>query len=244
MTSILPGKAWRSLAAVSALSAWAAPALAEESYPDIPEPMVFDMIRPMGARAGELEANVLATTPFSGQDRALEWAPEVEYVLADGIAIEGELPFENNRLVELKMGLQGTFGTMDRGRIVHGVQYLGIYDRHTKRASHALLYMLGRRHTTRLSTMTMVGAGDVRVGQSETRPGLIVNHSTFVDVAPGRVAGLEVNYNSGADGGVLMMPQYHGRLTRRIGFQLGAGVDKKRGASARPTGGLRMIREF
>lgn len=139
----------RKVAAAAALLA-AMPATANETgYPHVPEPMVFDMVRPMGARRGELETNVLALSPLSGQERTIEWAPEVEYAVADNLAIEFELPFEGRRLAELKMGVQGTFGTLDGGRIVHGIQYLGIYERESRSASHALLYMVGRRHDAR-----------------------------------------------------------------------------------------------
>jgi hypothetical protein len=226
--------------------AGAAPAAAREadSYPDIPEPMVFDMVRPMGARRGELETNVLALSPLSGQERALEWAPEIEYAVADGFALEFELPFEGTRLAELKMGAQATFGTMDQGRIVHGVQFLGIYERESGRTSQALLYMLGRRHNERLSTMSMVGVGDVRLGQSESDAGLLVNHSTFYDLGRDRVVGLEVNYKSHRDGGVALIPQFHAPLADKINVQFGAGVDRQRGERARPVGGVRLIKEF
>ncbi|WP_315764366.1 hypothetical protein [Sphingomonas sp. Y38-1Y] len=231
-------------AAAAAVTIAAAMPAAAADYPDIPEPMVFDMIRPLGAKKGELEINALATTPLSGQSRVVEWAPEIEYAVTDGFAIEFELPFENARLTELKLGLQKTFGTMDNGRIAHGVQYLGIYDRHDDSASHAVLYMIGRRHSEKLSTMTMVGVGDVRVGQPESEAGLLVNHSTFYHIAEDKVAGLELNYKSGQDGGVLAMPQYHGSLAKKVAIQAGAGVDKQRGAKARPVAGLRLIREF
>jgi len=220
-------------------------ASAEETRgPHVPEPMVFDLVRPLTARRGELEANVLALSPLSGQERVLEWAPEVEYAVADGSAVEIELPFEGGRLAELKVGLQQSFGTLDGGRSVHGVQYLGVYERQTDRTSHALLYLHGRRWNTRLSTLSMIGIGDVRVGQSERTAGLLVNHSTFYDLNEASVAGLEVNYNSAPDGGVLLMPQYHRRLSGRLSAQAGAGVDQKRGSAARPVVGLRVVREF
>lgn len=47
-------------------------------YPHIPEPMVVDRMRPLAARQGELEANVLATGPLPESDRKTEWAPEAE----------------------------------------------------------------------------------------------------------------------------------------------------------------------
>lgn len=236
---------YRSLTfALAAMTATPAAAVVEDGYPHIPEPMVFDMVRPMGARKGELEANVLALTPLSGQERALEWAPEVEYAVANGIALEFELPFEGRRLAEVKVGAQATFGTLDNGRIVHGVQYLGIYERHSGRTSQAVLYLFGRRHDARWSTLSMVGVGDVRLGQSESDAGLLVNHSTFYDLGDQRVAGLEINYKSGGDGGVALTPQYHAPLAANLSLQVGAGVDKQRGERARPIGGLRVIKEF
>lgn len=214
------------------------------AYPDIPEPMIFDMVRGLGARAGELEANVLATSPLGGQERAVEWAPEVEYAVADNLAVEFELPFEDRALVELKMGVQATFGTLDGGRIVHGAQYLGIYDRHDGSVSNALLYLIGRRHSRRLSTMTMIGVGDVRVGQPDRAAGLLFNHSVFYDLTPGSVLGFETNLKSGREGGILLMPQWHRTLGERLAFQAGAGMDKARGAPARLVSGLRVIRQF
>ena len=233
-------------AAVILTIAGAVPAVARDGadYPHIPEPMVFDMVRPMGARKGELETNILAVSPLSGQERALEWAPEVEYAVANGFALELELPFEGTRLAELKMGAQATIGTFDRGRIVHGLQYLGIYERESGRTSQALLYMLGRRHSERLSTMTMVGVGDVRMGQSESDAGLLVNHSTFYDLGRDWIAGVEVNYKSHRDGGVAVIPQFHAPLADKVNVQLGAGVDRQRGERARPVGGVRLIKEF
>jgi hypothetical protein len=213
-------------------------------YPDIPEPMVFDMIRPLGASKGELEVNTLALSPLSGQERALEWAPEIEYAVADGFALEFELPFEGARLAELKMGAQATLGTLDGGRVVHGLQYLGIYERESDSASHALLYLIGRQHSPRWSTMSMIGIGDVRVGQSESEAGLLVNHTTFYDLGKSRIAAVEVNYKSGHDGGVLVMPQYHAPVTDKVGVQFGLGIDKQRSAAARPVAGARLIKEF
>ncbi len=231
-------------ALASCIAVWAAPAAAIPEIPEIPEPMVFDMVRGLGASAGELEINALATSPFSGQDRVVEWAPEIEYAVVDGLALEFELPFENRRLTELKLGVQGTLGTMDGGRMIHGLQYLGIYDRHDKSTSHALLYLLGRRHSERWSTMSMVGVGDVRVGQSEKVAGLLVNHTTFYNLNEKQIAALELNFKSGPDGGLLAMPQFHTALAKKVSLQLGTGLDKQRGARGRPVGGLRLIREF
>jgi hypothetical protein len=42
------------------------------AIPAIPEPMIFDMVRPLGARRGELEVNALAKVNLSGPGRHVE----------------------------------------------------------------------------------------------------------------------------------------------------------------------------
>lgn len=214
------------------------------SYPHIPEPMVFDMIRPLGAHQGEFETNALATSPLSGPDRVTDWAPEAELAFADGMAIEFEFPFQDNRLTEYKLGLQATFGTFNHGRSVHGAQYLGIYDRKRHTYLNSLVYMLGNRFSSRWSTMSMIGVADISWSRSSRRNDLILNHSTFYDATSSTVLGLEVNYLSGQDNHVLLMPQIHQRLTRMTSIQFGLGVNKSRGESARPEVGMRLIHQF
>ena len=60
----------------------------------ITEPMIFDMVRGLGAKKGEFEANVLAEILVDEYgDRDIHWAPEVEFAVLDGFALELELPF-------------------------------------------------------------------------------------------------------------------------------------------------------
>jgi len=48
----------------------------------IPEPLMFDLVRGLGARQGELEVNSLADFPLNyTTTRGIDWAPEVEYAL-------------------------------------------------------------------------------------------------------------------------------------------------------------------
>ena len=217
---------------------------AQTDYPDVPEPMIFDMMRPLGAKRGELEVNTLATVPLSGRDDAVNWAPEVEYALADGFAIEGELPFVNGRLAELKLGLQASFGTTGGGRTGHGVQYLGIYDRRAGHYRSSFAYMAAHRYNSRWSSVTMAGLGDVRLSGGRGRNGAILNHSTFYDSREGQVLGLEVNYRGGSEGYWLLMPQWHQQLGGNFAMQTGIGAEKPHGDVFRPTAGLRIIRQF
>jgi len=217
------------------------PAIAQ-SGPDIPEPMVFDMIRPLTAKAGEIEVNALAQRDLTGPRHELEWAPEVELAVADGLAVELELPLIDNRVVQYKMGLQKRLGTFRGGRSVHGVQYLGLHDREDGGWTSTLLWLLGNRFGERWSTMTMVGIGDVTLREGN-ETGFIVNHSTFYDLTPDTVLGLELNRQNGDGAYWLLMPQVH-RAFGKLGVQGGLGAERARGERFRPRLGLRVIREL
>lgn len=117
--------------------------LSSDGMPHIPEPLLFDLVRPLGASKGELEVNVLAQhNRRSGRN---ELAPEIEYVLADGLAVELELPFDGNRLEQFKVALQGTLGTLRSGSMVHGWQGILRRERdHGGAYSGDLLYLNGQ----------------------------------------------------------------------------------------------------
>ena len=84
------------------MAAIAGPAAAAPTQdgPDIPEPMVFDMIRPLTAKRGEVEVNTLVQRDLSGPRGEVEWAPEIEMAVADGFAVELELPLIDTRVVQ------------------------------------------------------------------------------------------------------------------------------------------------
>ena len=218
------------------------PALANEA-PDIPEPMVFDMVRPLGAKQGELEANTLAQWNLSGPERAVEWAPEIEYALFDGFALEAELPIEGNTITDYKMGLQGTFGTFANGRGIPGVQYLGLYNRADNRWESTLVYIVGLRWSERWSTLSMIGAGDVTFSGPSNR-NVIVNHSTFYDLDSSNHVGVEINTRRGGDAYTLVMPQAQFTLADRLSLQAGLGAVRSDGEPWRPRVGARLIKEF
>lgn len=233
----------KSVLLVAALSL-SPPALAQ-GYPNIPEPMIFDMVRPLGAKRGELEANALAQRNLSGRRRSVKWGPEVEYAIADGFAMEFELPGEDLGVTDYKIGIQGTFGTLAGGQGAHGLQYLGAYNRERSQWESSLLYLLGYRFDNRWSMMAMVGIGDVAVGgRDHDRSNLIVNHSTFYDMSEATTLGFEINARRGADSYTLLMPQVHQALTASLKVQAGLGVVREQGDAWRPSVGLRLIKEF
>lgn len=246
-----PGK----LLSVAVPALLAAPALAStvQGAPLIPEPMVFDMVRPLAAPRGELEANTLALFPLDAPGEAIDWAPEIEYAFADGHAIELEFPFANGRLTGFKLGLQGTFGTLLENtllekRVVHGWQYLGVLDRDDGRLASSLLYLLGARWGGPWSSMTMIGLDRPATPRDRTLPrdnALLINHAVFRELGEHRVIGIETNVRtSSRQTSLLVMPQLHERLSGHLMLQLGAGVQKPPRKPVHPTLAMRLVREF
>lgn len=219
-----------------------APAAAQEA-PDIAEPMVFDLVRPLGARRGELEVNTLAQRDLSGPSPVVEWAPEVELAVADGFAVELELPFENRRLTDLKLGLQGTFGLLDGGRGIHGVQYLGLWNRAARRWESSLLYVVGYRFGARVSTLSMIGVGDLSAAGAAERA-ILLNHTSFYATGENTTLGVEVNVRAGRERSTLFMPQVHQTLTPRLEVQAGLGARHETGDTWRPRAGVRLVRSL
>lgn len=218
------------------------PAAAQDA-PDIAEPMVFDLVRPLGAKRGELEINALAQRNLSGPNRAVEWAPEIEYAVADGFAVELELPLSGRRVTDYKLGLQQTFGLINNGRGIHGVQYLGLWNREHRRWDSSLLYVIGNRFGPRTSTLTMIGVGDVGAAGPQTRA-FLLNHTSFYDVGDRTVAGVEVNLRIGHERSTLIMPQVQQDLGERFQLQAGLGASRHDGDSWRPRAGIRVVRQL
>lgn len=114
-------------------------------FPHIPEPMVFDLVRPLGTVKGELEINTLAQYAVNGE---VDWAPEIEYAVRDGLAFELELPFENSRVQDYKVAAQGTLKDYSN-HFIHGWQVIGRYARTEKSYSADPLYIMGYRFNER-----------------------------------------------------------------------------------------------
>ena len=244
-SSILISKVAAAFVVCAALSTAARSEPLASENPRIPEPMVFDLLRPLGARAGEREVNAIATRPFGGG--STHWGPELEYAYADGQSFELELPFENERVTQYKFALQGTLGTSADGRWIHGWQYLGLYDRDSRTFQNALLYISGYRFDARWSMLSMAGLR--QVGLREHGPTtLLLNHSVFYDVDPETVLGLEFNLRHSIAGDedthALVIPQIHRRLSDTTSVQAGLGVEFQRERDAGLVAAMRLIREF
>lgn len=234
-------------------------AASEDDQPRIPEPMVFDLMRPLGAHQGELEVNVLGLFPIASRGEGggvpdalglpgegVEWAPEVEYAVLDGFTLELELPFENTTVAAYKGGAQWTFGKAFGNSFIHGAQFIVQYDRQPANWLPTLTYVAGMRFSRTWSVLGMFGFRGVT---NPEHPGDelegIMNISVFADVAPHITLGVETNLAESVGGktNFLLMPQLQWEVTDHFMLQGGIGArmtDENTLAEA----SVRVIRSF
>jgi len=211
---------------------------------EVPEPLLFDLVRPLGARKGELEVNTLAIFPWNASNTnpeddpfgsgsttfdkgGIEWAPEIEFAIADNFAIEFELPFESSTLEEYKLGLQWTIGTALDNRYIHGFQMLIQPTSAWENWNSTLLYLAGMRFDETWSALLMVGGRMDFEGpdNSETFERLL-NASIFADLSDPARVGLETIYAAKLDGTAefILVPQGHYQFAENFQVQSGFGL--------------------
>jgi hypothetical protein len=244
---------------------WPAGEPEEDGPPILPEPMVFDLIRPLGARRGEREVNVLGMVPLnrsfskagvaddplgivprSPDRRGIEWAPEIEVALWDGFAVEFELPFEEARLEAYKAAAQWTFGTGLNNQFIHGTQVIVQYDVDEPLWTPTFLYLAGLKIDPVWSLLMMYGFRTEFAGRGvQERTETILNVSLFAEVTERFTLGMETNY-AGAMSGVstwLAMPQIHWDISERLTLQGGVGARFTEEFTL-PEAAFRVISEF
>lgn len=224
---------------------------AEELYdgddvPRIPEPMFFDLVRPLGAIRGEAEINTLAMIPLNRNMGRPEWAPEVEFAIADGLAFEFELPFEEWSLMSYKTAAQITFGKGFNDKFIHGAQGILVYDKAIGNWSPTVLYLAGIQIDETWSALAMAGlrtelGGEDRVGRTQR----LLNVSLFRHVSDYTTLGIETN--TAVDVGGLsefrLMPQFHRELWDHVMLQAGSGCLFTREATI-PEAAFRLVYSF
>ena len=194
----------------------------------IPEPMVFDLVRGLGAKQGEVEVNVLGIFPTKNSDlRGIQWAPEIEAAIFDGIALEFELPFERSHLEAYKFAGQVTFGTAFQNHFIHGSQIIVEKINGKIIWETSLLYIPGVRLNEVFSMLAMIGFRNASGSDIDNDTELIVNYSAFADLGSVSSLGVELNYASGLngeDGAFRLMPQAHIEIIDHLMLQVGVGA--------------------
>lgn len=193
--------------------------------PRVPEPMVTDLVRNLGAAQGELEANVLFVAPTRAASAA-QWAPEIEVVFWDGWALELELPMRGTHVESFKLGLQATLGVSDDRRFAHGLQWLGELRSDGARVDNTLVWIGALRFSQRFSAMLLTGAR-VDVGTRDGAVSLRAMASPTLFYEPNRSVSIGVESRvwlaSNGAHSVDVVPQVRWRPIDPLTIQLGAG---------------------
>lgn len=217
------------------------PGLFPGSPPHIPEPLVFDLVRGLGARRGELEVNTLMV--YETRSRALRWAPEVEYAFADNWAAELELPIHGRELEAIKVALQWTLPSPVE-QLAHGIQAYVEWGLGHPETVGVATYIWGQRFAEKWSYLSMIGGFGVLEDQVAKSGGGLLNLSVFHDLREWQTWGLEGNFEVGVPDvyRLAVYPQVHLQFSERIRAQMSIGLVLER-AYLSPAGALRLIVE-
>lgn len=215
------------------------------SSPHIPEPLLFDLVRPLGAKKGELEINTLGD--FNTRNGEIEWAPEIEYAFADGMALELEFPGEHTRITDYKIALQGTLDYwFNNPNLIQGWQVIAKKNRDTKEFSTDALYINGYRINSHWSMLNMIGLRKSTLGDNDKLVTLM-NNNLFYDVNSRITFGIELNHEIDRAGRwrYRYTPQTHIDINGKATLQAGFGVSRlNRDKRAEELISLRLIHAF
>lgn len=220
--------------------------------PIFPEPMVFDLVRPLGANKGEFEFNTLFRVPIGRRRGRVYWAPEIEYAFANGYAVELELPMINNQIEAYKVALQGTFSYNSSKTFIHGWQVISEYILEDEFLESTILYLAGYDLGQGYSVFFMAGGrNNAPMGSSEngltpdSRWDLLLNSSFNYKVKRGTILSLESNYARQLGSGFefRVIPQVHQRIANFLIFQGGVGYEWYLNQSF-PVAASRLVFEF
>lgn len=194
------------------------------AHPVLPEPLLFDLVRGLGAHRGELEVNTLVTVGPG----AVHSAPEVEWVFANGHGVELELPMHGATLDAVKVALQGTLRRRDDGRFVHGWQLFTEIGVHARDRGVVGTWIGSGTIGTHGSYVVFVGAGAHVHAQGPTVGTVIVNASAFRALDTHTRVGVEAVTRSDVLGRTRLvatvLPQVHVDVTPHLRLQGGVGA--------------------
>lgn len=201
-----------------------------------PEPMVYDLMRGLDARQGELEFNTLYLA--NG-----DYSPEIEYAVKDGWALELETPVKRNEVESLKWGTQYTLATSENSMI--GLQAMMEDYLHQSRSDLSLTLIVNLKLS---DYWFFTGIGGIRSAVESRRLDhhvSVLNASLFYKIHDKLALGLEHDENVyfvDKQMHLHTIPQVSYRINPNIKFQAGVGLDWQ--DSNKITGIVRGILNF
>ena len=223
-----------------------------EDIVSVPEPLMFDLVRGLGARQGELEINTLADFPLNNTSvRGVEWAPEVEYALFNNFAVEVEFPFEDGELEAYKMAVQWTMGVSENNKFIHGIQVIAETLRFDDLTEFSFLYVPAYRFNAVWSTIGLFGVMlETGADAADKKSTVLLNASLFANLNAQTVIGLELNNTDPTlqkiddnEMSLLILPQAHYEFDSGWAFQVGFGPNITNDDTDL-SGVLRVIKSF
>lgn len=198
----------------------------------IPEPLMFDLVRGLGAKKGELEINSLADFPLNNiPNRGVEWAPEIEYALFNNFSIELEFPMTNFELEAFKTAIQCTIGSSKSNKFIHGTQVISERYLHDDILELNFLYIPAYRFNEVWSAIGLFGVM-IESGSdaAEKKHTIILNASVFADLNKHTIIGIEINNSDPTLQRIddnkmelLVLPQVHYAFDSGFSLQFGFG---------------------
>jgi hypothetical protein len=213
-----------------------------DDVPPIPEPLYFDLVRNLGSRRGEMEANVIASTSFR-RTGTIQWGPEIEYAPVRGLGFEVEVPFVDGQIEALKVGSQLTLASFLARHLELGM--IGSYARHVRERGldGAIGLVTGVRFSSHVQAMIITGP-TVSWQESRTSFGASVNPSLFYQVSRPLTFGIETGHRFEPEPRSYALPQVHVNPFDAFAMklQVGAGAELVDGSLA-PLVALRVAVE-
>lgn len=212
---------------------------------EIPEPMIFDLVRGLGAHAGEVEINTLVLSGSPSHPGVVRYAPEVEVAFADGFGIELELPVEGATVEGVKGAVQGRITSEAGGRWMQGFQVIAEYLLGSEGLDSHVLWVVSGLCTPTLAFGGMLG-GRVTVLGNEARGRGIANLSLYQAISRETWIGGEVNasWDPHDDLGMVRATgQVHVSFSPAFRVQLALGVEHDHLATT-PVAGARFIAQM
>jgi hypothetical protein len=117
--------------------------------------MVFDLITRLEAKKRKPKS--MPYWIFRRERASWKDHSELEYSITDVYAVEFELSLENASVKEYKVSFQGTLGTFDEERMLHGWASHRRRKNEEKAYAAEALYVNGYRFSSKRSTMNMFG---------------------------------------------------------------------------------------
>lgn len=220
-----------------------------ETVSYIPEPMIFDLVRPLSSKKGQWEINSLIIQEHTSHLSQSHQSPEIEYVIWDDIAGELEIPEIGGEPAALKGALQWTIGHMgSKNQFVHGFQLIHQqYIQEHPFQETTPIYIIGHRISKEVSYLLMLG-DQYRKELNSDAHRLVFNATLF------HVYSHVKEIEFGLEQNVLgfgrnfeywrITPQMDVVLENHFKIQVGFGVLYTYAHSWESTSSLRLIKEF